>query len=124
MELMAAMKASPSHIGAGECDYTPPLEMLGIYVVHATITKMAALGELDISAATYLNAALGCHAFCILHHCTHESISQSNPEHEHIIRADGMELCVLKFSPWFILPPLKISLPSLFQSLKVGMQRG
>ena len=30
---------------------------------------------------TFLNAALGCHAFCILHHCTHESISRGNTDH-------------------------------------------
>eukprot|EP00746_Dinoflagellata_sp_MGD_P057671 gnl/MRDRNA2_/MRDRNA2_24815_c0_seq2.p1 gnl/MRDRNA2_/MRDRNA2_24815_c0~~gnl/MRDRNA2_/MRDRNA2_24815_c0_seq2.p1 ORF type:complete len:269 (+),score=35.12 gnl/MRDRNA2_/MRDRNA2_24815_c0_seq2:38-808(+) len=43
---------------------------------------MVAQGHLDSTCGAYLNAALGCHAFCILHHCTHESISQSNPEHQ------------------------------------------
>jgi fatty acid desaturase len=82
LALAKAMKSCPSHIGPGECDYTPPMEMVGIYIVHATITRMVAREELDINAGTFVNAALGCHAFCVLHHCTHESISQSNPEHE------------------------------------------
>ena len=29
-----------------------------------------------------MNAVLGAHAFCVLHHCTHESISQGNEEFE------------------------------------------
>lgn len=84
MELMKAMKASPSHPKPGECEYVPPLELLGIYITHTTLSKMVTEDKLDMSVATYLNAALSCHAFSILHHCTHESISQSNPEHEEL----------------------------------------
>ena len=40
--------------------------------------------KLSHAAAAYVNAALECHAFCILHHCTHESISQGNENHEAI----------------------------------------
>ena len=71
LELARAMKASPSHLAPGECDYVPPLELVGIYVVHSTITRMVARGERDVSVGTYLNAALGTHSFSILHHCTH-----------------------------------------------------
>eukprot|EP00930_Biecheleria_cincta_P038852 TRINITY_DN26717_c0_g1_i1.p1 TRINITY_DN26717_c0_g1~~TRINITY_DN26717_c0_g1_i1.p1 ORF type:complete len:554 (+),score=83.06 TRINITY_DN26717_c0_g1_i1:166-1827(+) len=81
-ELVAAMKASPSVLKQTECDLVPPLELIGIYTVHATVTRMVAAGDLDIAVGTYLNAALGCHTFCIMHHCTHESISQHNVEHE------------------------------------------
>jgi hypothetical protein len=81
IELMKAMKGSPTHPREGECDYAPPLDLVGIYIVHTSISRMVERGDLDMAAGTYLNAALGCHAFCILHHCTHESISQSNPEH-------------------------------------------
>jgi len=82
VELMRAMKESPSALKPLECDYTPPLELIGIYITHCTISQMVARGDLDVAAGTYLNAALGCHSFCVLHHCTHESISQHNPEHE------------------------------------------
>lgn len=82
MELMQAMKESPSHLAAGECDYSPPLELVGIYVAHTTISRMVARGELKEAAGAYLNAALGAHAFTVVHHCTHESISQHNPDHE------------------------------------------
>lgn len=82
LELMRAMKESEFALKPGECDYTPPLELIGIYIAHSTVSRMVAQGDLDVAAGTYLNAALGCHTFSILHHCTHESISQHNPEHE------------------------------------------
>lgn len=82
MELMQAMKESPSHLAKGECDYSPPLELVGIYVAHTAISRMVARGELKETAGAYLNAALGANAFAVLHHCTHESISQHNSEHE------------------------------------------
>ena len=82
MELMQAMKESPSHLAKGECDFSPPLELVGIYVAHTTVSRMVARGELTETAGAYLNAALGAHSFAVCHHCTHESISQHNPEHE------------------------------------------
>ncbi|CAE8638445.1 unnamed protein product [Polarella glacialis] len=81
MELAQAMKTSPSALDPAQCDYVPPLELIGIYVAHSTITRMVAQGRLDAASGAYVNAALGCHAFAILHHCTHESISQHNEEH-------------------------------------------
>ena len=44
------------------------------------MTRLAHSGKLSLSAATFLNSAVGCHAFSILHHCTHDSISQGNEE--------------------------------------------
>merc|ERR1719282_1783286 len=82
LELLRRMKAAASHLRPGECDFSPPLELVGIYVVHAAVTRMVAMGELDPGVATYLCGALGCHTFTVLHGCTHESISQHNPEHE------------------------------------------
>merc|ERR1719316_300671 len=58
---------------------------------------MVAQGELDAAAGTYLNGALGCHTFCILHHCTHESISQHNPEHELLENTVFRLGCLLMF---------------------------
>ncbi len=43
---------------------------------------MAHQGTLSQAAAAYFNAALGCHTFSIVHHCTHESLSQSNSRFE------------------------------------------
>lgn len=82
MELMKAMKASEFSLKPGECDYTPALELLGVFIAHTTISRMVAKGDLDPACGAYINAALGCNTFCILHHCTHESVSQHNPEHE------------------------------------------
>ena len=82
LELARAMKQAPSHLAAGECDYGPALELVGVYTVHATVSRCVLRGQLSTAAGAYLNSALGAHAFCILHHCTHESISQHNPEHE------------------------------------------
>jgi len=82
LELIRAMKESPNHLGEGECDYVPPLELVGIFVAHSAISRMHYRGELDTNSAVFLNAAIGAHAFCVLHHCTHESISQHNSEHE------------------------------------------
>lgn len=82
MELMQEMKASRYAPKTSECDFLPPLELIGIYISHWTVSRMVAEGKLDTAAGTYLNGALGANAFSILHHCTHESISQHNPEHE------------------------------------------
>lgn len=79
--LAKEMKACPSHLKEGECDYTPPLELLGIYITYSTVARMVHRGQLEPAAGCYLNATLGCHTFCVVHHCTHESISQHNPEH-------------------------------------------
>ena len=81
LELAKEMRACPSHPKEGECDYTPPLELLGIYIAYSTIARMVHKGELDPAAACYLNAALGFNTFAVIHHCTHESVSQHNPEH-------------------------------------------
>jgi hypothetical protein len=83
MEVMKAMRAAPSHISpAGACDFAPALDLLGVFVAHATVSRMVLRKELSAAAGAYLNAALGCNAFCVLHHCTHESISQHNAAHE------------------------------------------
>jgi len=83
MEVMRAMKAAPSHISpAGSCDFAPALDLLGVYIAGVTISRMVLRKELSPAAGAYLNAALGANAFCVLHHCTHESISQHNPQHE------------------------------------------
>ena len=83
MEAMKAMRAAPSHISpAGACDFAPALDLLGVYVAHATVSRMVLRKELSAAAGAYLNAALGCNAFCVLHHCTHESVSQHNAAHE------------------------------------------
>ncbi len=49
--------------------------------MHAVVTRMVLRKQLSVNAGVFLNAALGNHAFTMLHHCTHESISQHNPEH-------------------------------------------
>merc|ERR1719506_2157371 len=91
------MKSSPFVLEPSECDFVPPLELIGIYIAHATISSMVAKGDLDVASGTYLNAALGCHTFCILHHCTHESISQHNPEHELLENTVFRLGCLLMF---------------------------
>ena len=80
-ELREAMRKAPSHPVEGSCDFVPPLELVGIYMVHGAVTRLAYRGEIDIGAAAYLNACLAVHAFTIVHHGTHESISQHNPAH-------------------------------------------
>merc|ERR1712137_392785 len=65
----------------GECDWTPPLDLVGVYTAFATVARMVHNDELDPAAALYLNAALSLNAFGPAHHATHESISQHNPEH-------------------------------------------
>lgn len=80
-ELRRAMEAAPSHLPEGACDFVPPLELLGIYLVHGAVTRLAYRWELDLSAAAYVNACLGVHAFTIVHHGTHESISRHNSDH-------------------------------------------
>jgi len=82
LELMRAMKESPHHVEEGACDFVPALELIGIYIARTTVTRMYHNGEIEANTAAFLNGALGAHAFCVLHHCTHESISQHNPEHE------------------------------------------
>ena len=79
--LNQAMRSAPSHLPEGACDFAPPLELIGICITQACVTRMVMRGELEPSAAAYLCAALGCHTFTIVHHCTHESISQHNPQH-------------------------------------------
>lgn len=97
MELARAMKDSKFHLAPGECDYVPPLELLGIFINYATVHRMVQRGELDMGAAVYLNASLGCHNFCVLHHCTHESISQHNDEHAALENTTFRLACVLNY---------------------------
>lgn len=97
LELMREMKASCYAPDASECDFIPPLELIGIYICHCTISRMVAEGKLDTAAGTYLNGALGANAFCVLHHCTHESISQHNPEHEQFENTVFRLACQLLF---------------------------
>jgi len=97
VELAKAMKESQFHLGPGECDYVPPLELLGIFISHATVSRMVLRGKLDMGAACYLNAALGCHTFCVLHHCTHESISQHNDEHSALENTTFRLACLLNY---------------------------
>jgi hypothetical protein len=97
VELAKAMKDSKFHLAPGECDYVPPLELLGIFISHATVHRMVLRGELDMGAAMYLNATLGCHNFCVLHHCTHESISQHNDEHAALENTTFRLACVLNY---------------------------
>jgi hypothetical protein len=80
LDLWKAMKESPSMLDRSECDYVPALEVVGIVIAHATVTRMVLRGELDMASAAYLNAALGSHSFCALHHCVHQSISQHNEQ--------------------------------------------
>lgn len=81
LDLMRAMMSSPFYLSPGVCDWNPPLELIGVYISHSCVSRMVMRGQLDVTAGTFLNAALGCHAFCILHHCTHESISRGNNDH-------------------------------------------
>jgi hypothetical protein len=76
------MREAGATLPRGAADFSPPLELVGVYITHCSVTKMVAEGRLDNAAGAYLNAALSCHAFTILHHCTHESISQHEGEHE------------------------------------------
>jgi len=78
---MKEMKVSQWHPREGECQFTPPLELLGVYIASTTIAKMVHNDELHPAAALYLNSALGLNAFCVVHHASHESISQHNQEH-------------------------------------------
>ena len=94
LELAAAMGRAKQRVGSvpkqGDCDFVPALELVGIYAAHAVVTRRVFRGELSAAAGAYLAGALGCHAFSILHHCTHGSISQHVGEHE------GLEATVFR----------------------------
>jgi len=79
-ELSRAMREAPSALPKNACDMVPPMELVGVYICMATVAEMCHNDELDLAAGAFLNAIFGCEAFAILHHCTHESISQGNDE--------------------------------------------
>lgn len=81
LEVIKEMKASPWHPRVGELDWTPPLELIGVFTAYSTVAKMVHDGELEPAAGLYLNSALAINAFCVIHHCSHESVSQHNPDH-------------------------------------------
>jgi len=58
------------------------MEVLGIYIAHASVSEMVAAGDLALEVGAYLNAALSMHSFCALHACSHHAVSQHSKEHE------------------------------------------
>jgi len=64
--------------------------------VGCQVSRLAHEGKISLAAAAYFNGALGCLTFSIIHHCTHESLSQANEEFE------AMENCVFRLGSLLI----------------------
>ena len=77
-ELIDAMRKS-AHLEDDQCDMVPPMELLGVYVWRRSVS--GAGRKLDKAEGRF-KCSVGAHAFCVLHHCTHESISQGNEKFE------------------------------------------
>ena len=81
LDIATAMSETPSAPDSNNIDLIPAVELAGILAVHCTVSRLTHKGKLSKAAGCFLNATLCTHCFSIVHHCTHESISQANEEH-------------------------------------------
>lgn len=96
-ELASAMRNAPTFLHPEKCDMAPPMELVGVYMCMASVSRLCHRGQLSLKAGAYLNGILGCEAFCILHHCTHESISRGREEFRRIENAAFRLGCLILF---------------------------
>lgn len=90
IKIVKAINEAPSAPKPGKFDLdvclVPVMDVLGVQLANASVSRMVQRGWISREAGTFLNGVLAVHAYCITHACAHGGASQGHPNFQELER--------------------------------------